>query len=257
MSDRPKRRGAVVLSSFVDAITGGEAVDLILHWGRNRESRYVCAANVHSVVTARTDVGLNRALSGADLNVPDGAPVAWSLRQQGFREQRRVAGPDLVEMLCSKASRTSIGFYLYGSTEETLRDLEGRLVERFPGLRIVGRNSPPFRVLSTEEDKVAIERINSSGAHIVLVGLGCPKQELWMAAHKGRIAAVMLGVGAAFDFHAGAKSRAPRWLQSLGLEWLYRLGQEPLRLWRRYLVTNILFMILTAKRFIFSQKERS
>jgi N-acetylglucosaminyldiphosphoundecaprenol N-acetyl-beta-D-mannosaminyltransferase len=151
--------------------------------------------------------------------------------------------------LCERAAKENISVYCYGSTEETLRLLRGQLAAAFPTLEITSE-SPPFRALPTNEDDLAVERINSSGAGIVFVGLGCPKQECWMAEHRGRINAVMIGVGAAFDFHAGTIKRAPKWMQNAGLEWLHRLASEPRRLWKRYLVTNTLFIIGAAKQLL-------
>jgi N-acetylglucosaminyldiphosphoundecaprenol N-acetyl-beta-D-mannosaminyltransferase len=138
--------------------------------------------------------------------------------------------------------------YFYGSTDSTLAALTGRLAARFPRLRIAGMHAPPFRKLSADEDAAIVERINASGAGVVFVGLGCPKQEKWMAQHRGRVQAVMIGVGAAFDYHAGVIRRAPRWMQNSGLEWLHRLCSEPRRLWRRYLVTNTLFLVGVSRR---------
>lgn len=232
-----------VLMAGIDAIDMNTAVEQIVHWAQARESRFVCLSNAHSVVTASHDPAFAQALDAADLVAPDGAPVAWMLRRLGHAGQRRVSGPDL--MLASLAAFAESGtpIFLYGSTPQTLEALNARLRNRWPALRIVGQHSPPFRALSHQEDEADMERIKTSGAGVVWVSLGCPKQELWMAAHKGRVQAVMVGVGAAFDFHAGVVRRAPRWMRALGLEWLHRLSSEPRRLWRRYLVTNSLFMV--------------
>jgi len=174
--------------------------------------------------------------------LPDGAPVAWSLQQSGFPEQQRINGPDLMWRYMRVAEELGQSVYFYGSSEETLRQLRQSVARQFPTLRVAGMMSPPFRELSAEEDQAHVDAINRSGAHVVFVGLGCPKQEVWMAQHKGRVQGVMLGVGAAFDYHAGTLRRAPVWMQNHGLEWAYRLASEPRRLFKRYLVTNTTFV---------------
>jgi N-acetylglucosaminyldiphosphoundecaprenol N-acetyl-beta-D-mannosaminyltransferase len=189
------------------------------------------------------------------MNVADGAPIAWALRKQGFKTQRRFTGPELFAAVCERANDCGVRVYLYGGTVVTLDLLREKLRSAFPNLEIVGRDSPPFRPLTNAEDAAAIERINSSKAQIVLVSLGCPKQELWMAAHQGHVCAVMVGVGAAFEFYAGVTRRAPKWMQGLGLEWLHRLIKQPRRLWRRYLVTNSLFIVLMAKKLLSGPEE--
>jgi N-acetylglucosaminyldiphosphoundecaprenol N-acetyl-beta-D-mannosaminyltransferase len=166
------------------------------------------------------------------------------MRRLGFPNQQRINGPDLMWRYCEQAATRGEPIYLYGGMPETLDLLQHQLKRAFPGLLIAGAWSPPIRNLTEEEDEADVARINASGAGIVWVGLGCPKQERWMAAHRGRVQAVMIGVGAAFDYHAGTLKRAPRWMQDGGLEWLHRLFSEPRRLWRRYLVTNTLFVIL-------------
>ena len=189
------------------------------------------------------------AIEGADLATPDGAPVAWVLRRIGHRDQERINGPDLMWNCCGIASESGTEMFLYGGTATTLRGLEQRLRAEFPGINIVGAFSPPFGELSREEDSAITDMINRSGARIVWVGLGCPKQEAWMLAHRGRVKAVMVGVGAAFDFHAGVVKRAPLWMQRNGLEWLHRLWQEPRRLAYRYLVGNSLFILGVLRDF--------
>lgn len=238
-----------VLGSRIDALTWNTALDRLIGWAHGRESRYVTICNAHVVVSASQDTGYLRVINESDMATPDGAPVAWMLRRQGIAGQPRISGPDLMWALCEKATQLSVPIYCYGSTEETLALLEQRLKSAFPELRLT-MESPPFRSLSKEEDEAAVARINDSGAGIVFVGLGCPKQEIWMAAHRGRINAAMIGVGAAFDFHAGTVARAPRWMRDNGLEWLHRLASEPGRLWKRYLVTNTLFILGAAKQLL-------
>ncbi|MBI4756207.1 MAG: WecB/TagA/CpsF family glycosyltransferase [Betaproteobacteria bacterium] len=237
-----QRRGAVILSSHIDAITWDEAVDRLQALGQARRSSYVCICNVHSVVTAWQDPAFRRVLNEAEMATPDGAPVAWALRILGFAGQQRINGPDLMWRFCGEAARDGTGIFLYGSTEGTLARLRARLEAEFPGLRVSGTYSPPFRKLSAEEDAQVVEMINRSGAGVVFVGLGCPKQETWMADHYGQVRAVMVGVGAAFDYFAGTVQRAPIWMQRGGMEWIHRLASEPRRLWKRYLVTNTLFL---------------
>jgi N-acetylglucosaminyldiphosphoundecaprenol N-acetyl-beta-D-mannosaminyltransferase len=237
------RHGARVLGAFIDAVSWDQALDRLLGWARARESRCVAICNVHVVVSASRDAAYRDVINGADMATPDGAPVAWMLCRLGFAGQPRITGPDLMWALYGRCAAEGSPVYFYGSTEPTLAALADRLRIAFPNLLIAGMESPPFRALSDAEDAAAIDRINGSGAAMVFVGLGCPKQERWMAEHRGRVHAVMIGVGAAFDFHAGTLRRAPKWMQKNGLEWLFRLLSEPRRLWKRYVVTNTLFIL--------------
>lgn len=245
-----ERRVGRVLSASIDILDWAEAIARIQAWGSRRESRYVCITNVHSVVTAEQDKTFGQVLAEADMVTPDGAPVAWMLRKQGYVGQQRINGPDLMWKYCEQASFRGESIFLYGGSDETLAILQRRLMECFPGLVIAGAISPPFRALSAEEDAADVAQINASGAGTVWVSLGCPKQEKWMAAHRGKINSVMLGVGAAFDYHAGTIVRAPLWMQRSGLEWFHRLCSEPRRLWKRYLVTNTLFVIGAARQLL-------
>jgi N-acetylglucosaminyldiphosphoundecaprenol N-acetyl-beta-D-mannosaminyltransferase len=238
----PARRTYPVLGTPIDVIDPAQAVQRIASWAAERQSRVVCLCNAHSLVTAQRDPAFGQVLAQADLAAPDGAPVAWILRRLGARGQRRVSGPDLMLDYCEHAAQTGEAIYLYGGQPDTLAALQTRLLQRWPTLRIAGAHAPPFREATAHEDAADTARINASGARTVWVGLGCPKQEAWMHAHRGRVQAVMLGVGAAFDFHAGVLHRAPRWMREHGLEWLHRLASEPRRLGRRYLVTNSLFI---------------
>jgi len=206
---------------------------------------YVTAAAVNLVMCAREDEQALAAVLGATLAVPDGQPLVWALRLLGHRRATRVYGPDLMAAFCARAARTGIPVYLYGGrTEEALELLKRRLRERFPGLRIAGGFSPPFRALTAEEEQRVIADIDGSGAAVVWVGIGQPKQEEWMLRMRPRLRAPLLvGVGAAFDFHAGLVSQAPPWMQRAGLEWAYRLSREPRRLWRRYARYNPRFVV--------------
>lgn len=232
-----------VLGSRVDAVDWDEALRRVALWATQRESRYVVACNVHSVVTADSTPALRSAINNADLVVADGAPVAWLMRKLGRSQQQRISGPDLMWRYFAQAAQRGEAVFLYGSTPATLERLVERICDEFPGLRVAGTYSPPFRPLTPQEDAEIVRRINDSGAQTVWVALGCPKQEIWMAEHRPAIRAVQIGVGAAFAFHAGTARRAPGWMQRNGLEWLHRLCCEPRRLARRYVVTNTLFII--------------
>ncbi|MFK5947515.1 MAG: WecB/TagA/CpsF family glycosyltransferase [Methylococcales bacterium] len=232
----------MVLNTRVNALGWNEVVDKVSDWVVNGESRCVCLCNVHSTVTAQSDVEFASVLSQSDLVLPDGMPIAWVLRSRGFKNQPRISGPDLMWKCAEKFEFLQQSVFLYGSTEESLEKLKLVMNKAFPHLEIAGAVSPPFRTLSSEEEVDIVATINGSGAHALFVALGCPKQEQWMLDNRGIINAVMFGFGAAFDFHAGNIRRAPKWMQRSGLEWLHRLASEPGRLWRRYLVTNTKFL---------------
>jgi N-acetylglucosaminyldiphosphoundecaprenol N-acetyl-beta-D-mannosaminyltransferase len=233
-----------ILGMRVDPTSYEEATEKVLAWAAAGESRYVCVANVHMVMEAHDDPSFRALVNAADLVTPDGMPLVWMLRKLGYPHQERVCGPELTSRVCAEAARRGVPVGFYGGHPEALEALVRNFSARFPGLRVVYAYSPPFRPLTPEEDEMVTEEINASGARILFVGLGCPKQEWWMAEHKGRVRAVMLGVGAAFDFHAGRVRQAPVWMQRAGLEWLFRLVQEPRRLWRRYLKHNPRFLLL-------------
>ncbi len=244
------RLTARVLAAHIDALSWSEATLRLLTWARNAESRYVAICNVHVVVTCARDEAYQQVVNHADMATPDGAPVAWMLRRIGHAGQPRISGPDLMWELCRQCEATGLPIYCYGSSTATLHALELNLRRSFPQLHIAGTASPPYRPLTPEEDSAVVDRINASGARIVFVGLGCPKQEYWMAEHRGKVRGVMIGVGAAFDFHAGTLRRAPGWMQRCGLEWLHRVVSEPRRLWKRYLVTNTLFIVGAARQLL-------
>lgn len=232
-----------ILGVHVSATTYREAVDLIASAASRREQAVVSLHAVHALVTASRDAGLLQAVNEFEMLAPDGQPVRWALnRLHGTQLTERVYGPELMLRLCGRAAETSTSIYLFGSSQKVIDALCIKLPERYPGLKIAGAESPPFRPLTPEEDDAVVERMNSSGAGIVFVGLGAPKQDLFAHFHRNRINAVQVCVGAAFDFHAGTLKMAPEWMQRSGLEWLYRMVREPRRLWRRYLVTNSLFV---------------
>lgn len=242
------RKGMYVLGAFIDALSWDDAIEKIIAWGAVYESRYICICNVHSVVTTTLDPELKKAVNQADMSTPDGAPVAWALRRLGFSSQERINGPDLMWRYLAAAERLGQTVFFYGSTEAILEKLRAAVAASFPRLIVAGTHSPPYRELSEIEAEEELRLINNSGANVLFVGLGCPKQEKWMAAHRGKVSALMIGVGAAFDYHSGTTKRAPLWMQHKGLEWLYRLCTEPRRLFKRYLITNTLFIIGVARQ---------
>jgi len=183
-------------------------------------------------------------VNSADMVTPDGMPLVWMLRAKGIKGQERVYGPTLMLHILESASQAGIPVGFYGSRHEVLEELKKKMEAKFQGLKVVYSYSPPFRELTETEDQSICEQIRNSGARILFVGLGCPKQEIWMADHRGKINTVMVGVGAAFDFHSGLKAQAPAWMQAVGLEWLFRLLHEPRRLARRYLYNNPRFVLL-------------
>lgn len=232
-----------ILGTRIDALSWEQVLGRILRWTAEPCARVVCLCNVHSLTSTRADSALAQALNRADLNLPDGAPLAWLLRRRQWPEQQRMAGPDLMWRLLREAEKLALPIFLLGSTPATLGRLRRHLLRAFPHLIMAGIIAPPFRTLSATEHQGIAETINRSGARLVLVGLGCPKQEIWMNTQRDSLHAVLVGVGAAFDYHAGTLPRAPLTWQRIGLEWLYRLLQEPRRLARRYLLANVLFLL--------------
>jgi N-acetylglucosaminyldiphosphoundecaprenol N-acetyl-beta-D-mannosaminyltransferase len=233
-----------ILGVQVSPTSYGAATAQIRIWAQIGESYYICIANVHVLMEAHDSNAYMKVLNQADLLTPDGMPLVWMLRLKGVKGQTRVYGPTLMLHVLEMAVKEQIPVGFYGADQQTLENLGLRMHERFPGLLVAYSYSPPFRPLNNEESVKIIETIKASGTRILFVGLGCPKQEKWMADHKGKIPAVMLGVGAAFDFHAGSKHQAPFWIQRTGLEWLFRLIMEPGRLWRRYMLNNPRFIFL-------------
>ncbi|MEQ5767641.1 WecB/TagA/CpsF family glycosyltransferase [Halomonas sp. H33-56] len=248
---RENRKIAHVTGIPIDELSWNDAISIISQWAEKNESKYVCICNAHSIVTAKRDLEFNTVIDEADMATPDGAPVAWMMSRGNKKRQERINGPDLMIKYFDQANKSGQSVFLYGGMPATLCLLEQKIREKFPFLKIAGTHSPPFRKLSNHEKQEIVRKINESGANTVWVGLGCPKQEKWMYEHRGEISAVMIGVGAAFDYHAGVIKRAPMWMQNNGLEWLHRLISEPRRLWRRYFFTNTLFVMYALKE-IFS-----
>ena len=234
---------ANILGVKVSAINMTNAVETLDRWIASHEQHYVCITGVHGVMESQQDLALKDIHNNAGLVTPDGMPLVWLSRWMGFSNVERVYGPDLLLKVCQHSVSRGYRHFFYGGSKGVADRLANRLTDRFPGLNIVGTYSPPFRDLSPQEDERIITMINEKHPHFVWVGMSTPKQERWMATHQGKIsAAAMIGVGAAFDFHAGVKTQAPKWMQRSGFEWLFRLMTEPRRLWKRYLSNNPKFI---------------
>jgi N-acetylglucosaminyldiphosphoundecaprenol N-acetyl-beta-D-mannosaminyltransferase len=224
-------------------------------WLARTEACYVCVVPAHAIMDYRRDPDLLRIANEAGMVTPDGMAIVWLLRLMGHRDVERVYGPDLMLAVCQRSLQTGWQHFFYGGGPGVAQDLARRLKERFPELAVAGTYTPPFRPLTPDEDRAVIEQIRASGADIVWVGISTPKQERWMADHVGKVGApVLIGVGAAFDFLSGHKPQAPRWMQRSGLEWLFRLGTEPRRLWRRY-AEYPLFVTLVAAQLLGLRRE--
>jgi N-acetylglucosaminyldiphosphoundecaprenol N-acetyl-beta-D-mannosaminyltransferase len=253
--DLPTLNSRFILGTRTDATSYSDAATRVLAWADSPGSRYVCVANVHVTMECYDSAEYRAVVNSADLVTPDGMPLVWALRLFGVGDATQVRGTDLTVRVLQRAARERAKVGFYGSSPEVLRRVLDACERRFAGLRVVYAEAPPFRELSVEEDAAVVQGIKASGAQILFVGLGCPKQERWMARHKGRVGGVMLGVGAAFDFLAGVKPEAPRWMQHAGLEWLFRLATEPRRLWRRYAQHNPRFVTLLAAQYLRSRKR--
>lgn len=242
-------RSRFILGMRTDSVSYADAVARVLAWARARRSCYVCVSNVHVTMESYDSVEYRAIVNGADLVTPDGRPLVWALRLFGVSAATQVRGATLTLHVLERAAAEAVAIGFYGGSPEVLAHLLRSCHRRFPRLRVAYAHAPPFRPLTAEEDAAVVREINSSGARVLFVGLGCPKQERWMAAHKGRVHAVMLGVGAALDFLAGLKPEAPVWMQHAGMEWLFRLATEPRRLWRRYARHNPRFVGLLAGQY--------
>lgn len=205
--------------------------------------KYICVANVHTTVTAYEDADYKKVQNNAVIALPDGGPLSAFSREHGYADAARVTGPDLMREVLKISAEKGWRHYFYGSTEKTLAELRQKVEERYPGAIIAGMYSPPFRAVTPQEDAEIVKNINETKPDFVWVGLGAPKQERWMAAHEDRVQALMIGVGAAFDYEAGNIRRAPQWMQKRNLEWLYRLMQDPKRLFKRYMSTNLKYLL--------------
>ncbi len=246
-----------ILGVGVSPVNMNRAVRLIDEWISRRERHYVCVTSVHGVIESQRDDNLRRIHNEAGMVTPDGMPLVLVSRLMGFHQTERVYGPDLMLAVCDHSQHRGFSHFFYGGAPGVPERLIQRLSGRYPELKIAGSYSPPFRALTPAEDQAVIDQINSSKADIVWVGLSTPKQERWMAAHRDKLEApVMIGVGAAFDFNAGLKKQAPRWMRKIALEWTFRLATEPRRLWLRYLKCNPEFLALIAMQLLHLKRYR-
>ena len=234
---------ANILGVGVSAIDMAQALAILDDWIARRDPHYVCVSTVHGIMECQKSPSLRRMFNASGLTTPDGMPLVWISRLQGFGQVRRVYGPDLMLAMCEQSLAKGYRHYLYGGREGVAEELKAKLEQRFPGLQVVGTHCPPFHPLTPEEDREVVTQIRATRPDIVWVGMSTPKQDIWSAEHVGLLdVPVVIGVGAAFDFLSGRKKQAPRWMRQSGLEWLFRLLQEPRRLWRRYLIYNPQFV---------------
>jgi N-acetylglucosaminyldiphosphoundecaprenol N-acetyl-beta-D-mannosaminyltransferase len=250
LDPEPTLESRSIVGMRVDATSYSDASDRIMAWATNGESRMVCAASVNNVMETREDRDFLEVMNRSDLTTPDGMPLVWGLKLLGVEAPSRTYGPTLTEILLARAESEEVPVGFYGGSPEVLADLLEIAKTRWPKLEIAYAYSPPFRAPTEDERRSEVAAINASGTRLLFVGIGTPKQDRWMDSNKHHIGAVMLGVGAAFDFIAGVKKQAPSTLQRLGLEWFFRLITEPRRLWRRYLVRNPRFLYLFGLQLI-------
>jgi N-acetylglucosaminyldiphosphoundecaprenol N-acetyl-beta-D-mannosaminyltransferase len=252
-----KRPRVRVVALRPDVVTRESATEKIAALARKKKGGYVCFSTVHMVMESYDDPEFAAKVNGADLIVTDGMPLVWMQKLQGAEAATRVRANDLMIHLCETAAKNGLRVGFYGGRQEVIDGILARAKKDLPQLEIVYAFSPPFRALTMDEDERITAEINRAAPDLLFMGLGCPKQENWMAAHKNRLKAVMLGVGASFDFYAGNVRESPEWMGNLGLEWLFRLTQEPKRLWRRYLILNPRFVTLAAMQlFGFKKFEK-
>jgi N-acetylglucosaminyldiphosphoundecaprenol N-acetyl-beta-D-mannosaminyltransferase len=240
-----------ILGTRVNPLTIKEAVTQIKIWVTQKSTYFVSIASINNILSALKESSLVAVQNSADMTTADGMPLVWILRLRGHKHIERVCGPDLMPAVLEMAEQEGFSNYFYGCTDEVLETMRNNLKKMFPGLKVAGSYAPPFRKLNEEENREVIDRINRCNPQLVWVGLSTPKQELWMYENRGRLKdCVIIGVGAAFDYFAGNIKRAPKWMQSFGLEWLFRLVQEPRRLWKRYLLLYPRFPFLLMKEFL-------
>jgi len=248
MSSSPSKQETLGLQLTHLSLT--QSVDTLIQMAQRRQKGYVCFANAHMTVEANRDARFAAIVNQASLVLPDGVPLVWAMRVLHYQRQERVAGMDIFPKLLQKAEATQLAVYFYGSTEKVLSAIQNRAKREYPNLIIAGSHSPPFSTQDQETQAANLQEINASGAQLVFVALGCPKQEKWMAQHSTHLHAMLLGVGGAFPVFAQQQQRAPQWMRTIGMEWFFRFLLEPHRLWKRYLVTNSWFLILFVKAFI-------
>jgi N-acetylglucosaminyldiphosphoundecaprenol N-acetyl-beta-D-mannosaminyltransferase len=246
-SPLPVRR---VIGSPLTALPFDAQMKVIVGWAQRRLSKMVCVANAHMLVEAHWNPDFAEVLEKADIVTSDGMPIVWMMKLLGVQTQQRVAGMDILMALCRLSTQQNLNVYFLGCQQSVLDSMKARLDVDFPNLAIAGMEPLPFRPMTGEEEEDVFDRIQASGAHLVFVSLGCPKQEKWMAQHRSRVHAVMIGLGGAFPVYGGVKKWAPRWVRDAGLEWAYRLMQEPRRLARRYGATNYAFLWLAFKQLV-------
>jgi N-acetylglucosaminyldiphosphoundecaprenol N-acetyl-beta-D-mannosaminyltransferase len=244
-----------ILGAPVTALSFDAQIKQILEWASSYESKVICVANVHMLMEAHWNSEFSSVLKSADIVTPDGMPLVWMMKLMGVREQNRVAGMDILLALCKLASKQKMSVFFLGSETTILQKMRSKLEHEFPNLEIADMVSLPFRPMTVAEDEAIVQKIHQSKAKLVLVSLGCPKQEQWMHNHKDKIQAVMIGLGGVFPVLAGVHKRAPLWVQNLGLEWLYRLVQEPRRLWKRYTYTIPPFIWLCMKQLVAAKSQ--
>ena len=245
-----------VVSLLTDVLDHASAVERVADLVRKKEGGYICFSTVHMVMESHDSDEFAAKVNAADMLVPDGMPIVWMQKLQGKRHASRIRANDLMTSLCAYAERHRLKVGFYGGTRDVIDAIGTRANRDFPDLMIVYAFSPPFRSLTADEDQNITAEIRNADPDILFMGLGCPKQENWMAAHRHDLRSVMLGVGASFDFFAGNVKESPEWIGRLGLEWLFRLAQEPKRLWRRYLILNPRFLALAAMQLLGNLRER-
>ena len=251
-STAPKKESETqtVIGFPVSVLSFERQVSTIIGWAQAHLSKVVCVSNVHMLMEGVWNPRFSEILVDADMLTPDGMPLVWMTSIMNQQPQERVAGMELMMALCEQAQEKGLSVFFFGSDFQTLSTIRQKLFVDYPGLEVAGMHSPPFRNLSKEEGDAFVKEINNSGANLVFVSLGCPKQERWMYAHRDRISAAMVGLGGAFSVYTGHKRWAPAWIRKYGLEWLYRLFQEPKRLWKRYATTIPPFLWLALKQVI-------
>lgn len=241
-----------IINSYISAGSYQSFIDHIITLSNTKTSSYVCVANVHMLIEGYKECAFQHVINNADLATPDGMPLAEAMKWLYGIEQERVAGMDLMPDLMKTFEEKGLSIFLYGSTDDVLAKILSKVKSEFPTLKC-NAYSPPFRTLLDDEKNNIITMINEKNPHFVFVALGCPKQEKWMAEHRGKVNSCMIGLGGAFEVYAGVKNRAPLWMQKASLEWLYRLIQDPKRLWKRYLYTNSLFVYALLKQLIYTK----
>ena len=239
---KPQLKTCNILGVNINVTNIEETVNIIIENIEDIKGDYICVSNTHTTVISYEDEYYKKIQNSGFMALPDGKPLSIVSKKRGFREAERVTGPDLMEEIFKISEERGYSHYFYGSTQETLDILRVKLNEKYPNMKIAGMYSPPFREMTEEEDKEVIRDINKISPDFVWVGLGAPKQEIWMYKHKNKINGIMIGVGAGFDYHAEKIKRAPLVIQNMSLEWLYRLLQDPKRLWKRYFIYNYKFI---------------